>query len=579
MIPPLGPPRTVPVRLCHPSVPMRSTEPWRGGASPARCSAGRAGRRRTCEDARGELRRSRATLHIRPRTTPSCCCRFGGPERPDDVLPFLRERHPGPGHPARAAGSGRRALPPLRRPQPDQRPEPRAARARCGPSSPPAASTCRCCGATATGRRTSPTPCARPRDGGRRRVRGRTTARTPVLGLPAVPRGPRRRAARAGRRGVAGLAVDKVRHYFNHPGFVDADHATPSRALDALPEPLPGRRPAGLRHALDPRRDGRRRRPRRRRARTSRQHRDVAARWPPTWSAAASAATRPGTSSTARGPGRRASPGSSPTSTTTCGTLHARGVPGRRRRPDRVRLRPHGGRATTSTPRRARPPASSACRSPGRPRSAPTRAFVAGLVDLVLERAGRGARRGARAAGRRRSRPVAGRSARRAAAANLRAERPAACGADWTGAPLRRRASPVTGGLPTSQRARRARRAGGPGRRRAGPRRAARPTSAWPRPSPARRTSSRRWTGVASELLRELLARRAPRRRPARRGGRPASTGTQRGHLGRGPDRRHRQLPLRHPGVRGQRRGRDRRPDVPGGLGGRWPAACTTPCR
>ena len=32
---------------------------------------------------------------------------FGGPERPDDVLPFLRERHPRPRHPARAAGRGR----------------------------------------------------------------------------------------------------------------------------------------------------------------------------------------------------------------------------------------------------------------------------------------------------------------------------------------------------------------------------------------------------------------------------------------------------------------------------------------
>ncbi len=36
---------------------------------------------------------------------------FGGPEGPDDVLPFLRERHPRPGDPAGAAGRGGRALP------------------------------------------------------------------------------------------------------------------------------------------------------------------------------------------------------------------------------------------------------------------------------------------------------------------------------------------------------------------------------------------------------------------------------------------------------------------------------------
>ena len=53
---------------------------------------------------------------------------FGGPEKPEDVLPVPGERHPRPRHPARAARGGRRALLRLRRPQPDQRPEPRVHR-------------------------------------------------------------------------------------------------------------------------------------------------------------------------------------------------------------------------------------------------------------------------------------------------------------------------------------------------------------------------------------------------------------------------------------------------------------------
>ena len=53
---------------------------------------------------------------------------FGGPEGPDDVLPFLENVTRGRGVPAGAAGRGGRALPRLRRREPDQRPVQAAAR-------------------------------------------------------------------------------------------------------------------------------------------------------------------------------------------------------------------------------------------------------------------------------------------------------------------------------------------------------------------------------------------------------------------------------------------------------------------
>ena len=65
-----------------------------------------------------------------------------------------------------AAGGGRRALLPLRRPQPDQRPEPRPASPRSRRTSRRTASTCPSTGATATGTPTSPTRCAQMRADG-----------------------------------------------------------------------------------------------------------------------------------------------------------------------------------------------------------------------------------------------------------------------------------------------------------------------------------------------------------------------------------------------------------------------------
>ena len=125
------------------------------------------------------------------------------------------------------------------------------------------------------------------------------------------------------------VEIERIRHYANHPGFVAASVDAVEAALDTLGEQ--GReRQAGLRHPLDPHRDGGDRGTRaaqRRPGRTSTGTRRVAA-----------AVTRPGrrdaaasrtdtTWSTAPGPDRRASRGWSPTSTTTCGVLHAPGCP------------------------------------------------------------------------------------------------------------------------------------------------------------------------------------------------------------------------------------------------------------
>ena len=124
---------------------------------------------------------------------------FGGPEGPDDVLPFLRHRHRGPRHPRRAARRGGGALPALRRRLADQRPEPRAAR--------PAAR-----GAAAAGLlgqpQLGPLPRRRAAADARRRRAARARVRhlgvLVLVGLPAVPRptspGRSSRSARA-RRG------------------------------------------------------------------------------------------------------------------------------------------------------------------------------------------------------------------------------------------------------------------------------------------------------------------------------------------------------------------------------------------
>ncbi len=118
MIPPLGPSRTGHVRLCHPPLPIRST--WVGvagghasgrtvtsgsGTVDAR-TAGRAGHRRatpggTCEDALvTDLYASRqAGAAATDPYDAVLLLSFGGPEQPADVLPFLENVTRGRGIP------------------------------------------------------------------------------------------------------------------------------------------------------------------------------------------------------------------------------------------------------------------------------------------------------------------------------------------------------------------------------------------------------------------------------------------------------------------------------------------------
>ena len=140
------------------------------------------------------------------------------------------ERHPRPRHPARAARGGRRALPPLRRGQPDQRPEQGADRG---------------AGEGARGGRRRPAGLlGQPQLGalrrghlaadGRRRHRARLRLRDVglrlVLRLPAVPRG-RRPGPRRADRAPAGPTAEKLPHYFDAPGFVQANADALAAAL------------------------------------------------------------------------------------------------------------------------------------------------------------------------------------------------------------------------------------------------------------------------------------------------------------------------------------------------------------
>ena len=154
------------------------------------------------------------------------------------------------------------------------------------------------------------------------------------------------------------------------PGFVEAMVASTLAALDGAARGGPRRRPAGLRDPLGADHHGRGQRPRRprlhrpapgrgqaghRRGRRGDGHRPRARpRLLQPQRAADPAVAGAGRQRPPRGAGRRRRPG-------------------RRAGADRLRLRPHGGQVTTSTPRRWRPRGGSGCRSRGPPRWAPTR--------------------------------------------------------------------------------------------------------------------------------------------------------------------------------------------------------------
>ena len=145
---------------------------------------------------------------------------FGGPEGQDDVIPFLRNVTRGRGIPDERLEEVSAPLPRQRRHQPHQPAEPRSSRPPSRPSSPRAASTCRCCGATATG-----TPTSRRRlqdiyDAGHRKVLMVTTS---AYSCYSSCRQYREDIGVAlTETGLDGrLEVDKVRQYFDHPGFVE----------------------------------------------------------------------------------------------------------------------------------------------------------------------------------------------------------------------------------------------------------------------------------------------------------------------------------------------------------------------
>ena len=124
---------------------------------------------------------------------------FGGPEKPEDVVPFLENVTRGRGIPRERLEEVGAALLPLRRAVADQRPQPRPARRARAPTWPRTGSTCRSTGATATGTPTSPTRSREMKADGVTRAACFVDQRLlVVLLVPAVPREPRRRR-RAGR--------------------------------------------------------------------------------------------------------------------------------------------------------------------------------------------------------------------------------------------------------------------------------------------------------------------------------------------------------------------------------------------
>ena len=271
---------------------------------------------------------------------------FGGPEGPDDVVPFLENVTRGRGYPHGAAQGSRAALLPVRRGQPHQRPEPRPARRPPQGLRRPRPGPAGLLGQPQLGA----LPDGHPARDGRRRQAPHPGPRHQrvrlLLGLPPVPREPRRRRWPSWQAEGRELPkVDKLRHYFNHPGFVEPDDrrrprvaappfprtSVPARTSPSRPTPSRPPRPT----------------PRARSTGTATAGRTSASTWTwpsssPTPSVSAPASTTPGSSSTSPAPAPRTSRGWSPTSAT---TWRSGTPPGPRRSSwsHRFRLRPHGG--------------------------------------------------------------------------------------------------------------------------------------------------------------------------------------------------------------------------------------------
>ncbi len=229
---------------------------------------------------------------------------FGGPERPEDVLPFLENVTRGRGIPPERLAEVGRAL--LRRSAAAARSTTSAGRScpRCGPTSPSTGSTSRSTGATATGTPTCATPWREmAADGVRRAAAFVTSAYSSYSGcrqyrenlFDAVD-GPRPR-----RRSSTSCGTTSTTRVSSRP--TPTRRSRPSRRL-------PERERAGARlvfvtHSI-PTSDGRRRR-----ARTAAPtRRSTAARpaWSPTGYVRRPAGRSSGTWSTAAGPGSPRTP-------------------------------------------------------------------------------------------------------------------------------------------------------------------------------------------------------------------------------------------------------------------------------
>ena len=300
------------------------------------------------------------------------------------MMPFLENVTRGPGHPAGAARGGRRALPALRRPQPDQRPEPRPAgraarRARRPRARPPAAA-----GATGTGTRTWSTPCGRPqRRTGRAGCASSSPAPTPATpAAGSTARTSPRRCSTLAAEGGAGWRSTRSGTTSTTPASSPRS-STPSRRRWPSCRSRPATGPARVRHALGADRDERRRRARRRRRLRGASTADVRRRSPPRRSGRGAARAGVGPRLLLALRAARRSRGSSPTSTTTSRRCTRPASPG-------VVVVPIGFVSDhmevvfdLDTEARADRRASSGCRSCGPPPSGTDPRFVAGLVDLV----------------------------------------------------------------------------------------------------------------------------------------------------------------------------------------------------
>ena len=547
-----------------------------GPANRGRVSGGPACPRPLGPGEDGPVTRPRAVR----RPAPALLRRPRGPRRRHAVP---GERHPRPRHPARAADRRGRALPALRRPQPHQRPEPGPARRPAGRARRPRGGPAAVLGQPQLGPVPHRHPARGPRGRGPAGAGGHHLGVLLVLRLPAsTGRTSRRRSSTlaAEGRGVVGGQGPPL---LQHPRLRRRQRRRRRRGLRPAGRPLRAGRPAGVRHPLRARRHGGGLRARAG-ARYSEQHRQACAAVAeqagralgavPAWDLVYCSRSGPPTQ-----------PWLEPDVNDHLRALHADGRPARSSCRRSASCPTTWRSASTSTRRPRRPRARSACRSSGPPPWAPPRPSCAQLVDLLEERA-ETARGGSP------EQPAVGPWGPSHSVCpvgccrNARSDRPAACGEDWE-QPVGAAGATVTSSA--AEAAPGCRRDSGRCRR-GGLRRLA--PSTWPGPRGrvllehrarggdrpphqvhAHRRGHRGGPGLRAPAAR-AAGRGAARRRRAGRGGGPRP-GHQRPHLGAGPPRRDRELPLRHRHVR-RERGRGGRASRTPRRGGPWPGPSST---